>query len=104
VIQEEMDNTKNAAETTSFENLLALGQMEAISEGGHADDILATGHKFGLPSLPLPSHTHLKHRYDPLIEQVTKLLMRHGKLSVAQRVGSSVSSLILRHLRIYFLP
>jgi small subunit ribosomal protein S7 len=87
VIQEEMDNAKNAAETTSFENILALGQMEAISEGGHADDVLATGHKFGLPSLPLPSNTHLKHRYDPLVEQVTKLLMRHGKLSVAQRVG-----------------
>lgn len=73
--------------------------MEAISEGGHADDVLTPGHKFGLPSLPLPSSTHLKHRYDPLVEQVTKLLMRHGKLSVAQRVGSSVSSLILRHLR-----
>ncbi len=95
-----MGNTKNAAETTSFENLLALGQMEAISQGGPADDVLATDHKSKLPSLPLPSNAHLKHRYDPLVEQVTKLLMRHGKLSVAQRVGSTVSSLTLRHLRI----
>ena len=99
-----METAKITAETTSFENLLALGQMEAVSNGGHADDVLATGHKFGLPNLPLPSNTHLKHRYDPLVEQVTKLLMRHGKLSVAQRVGSSVSSVILRHLRILILP
>jgi small subunit ribosomal protein S7 len=98
-----MDNSKNATETTSFENLLALGQLEAVSEGRHANDVLTQGHKFGLPSLPLPSNTHLKHRYDPVVEQVTKLLMRHGKLSVAQRVGSSVSSLILRHLRNLFL-
>jgi hypothetical protein len=100
VIRKEIDNTKTTAETTSFENLLALGQMEAISNSGHADDVLAAGHKFGLPSLPLPSNTHLKHRYDPLVEQVTKLLMRHGKLSVAQRVGPLVSSLMLHHLHI----
>src|ERR1700730_1091850 len=99
-----MGNTKNAAETTTFENLLALGKLEAVSEGGHADDVLIQGHKFGLPSLPLPSNAHLKHRYDPVVEQVTKLLMRHGKLSIAQRVGSSVSSLILRHLRNPVLP
>lgn len=74
--------------------------MEAISEGGYAVDVLAPGHKFGLPSLPLPSNTHLKHRYDPVVEQVTKLLMRHGKLSVAQRVGSSVPYLTMRHLRV----
>lgn len=70
-----------------------MGQIEAISEGGHADDVLDPGHKFGLPDLPLPSNLHLKHRYDPAVEQVTKLLMRHGKLSIAQRVGSSILSL-----------
>lgn len=44
------------------------------------------GLKFGMPSLPLPKDGHVKHRYDPLVEQVTNLLMRHGKKSVAQRV------------------
>lgn len=44
------------------------------------------GHIFGLPELPLPSTSHLKHRYDPIIHQVTNLLMQDGKLSKAQRV------------------
>jgi len=87
VIRDEMGNTKNAAENTSFANLLALGQMEAIASGGHANGVENPGHKFGLPNLPLPSTSHLKHRYDPVVDQVTKLLMRHGKLGVAQRVG-----------------
>lgn len=44
------------------------------------------GHIFGLPELPLPSTSHLKHRYDPVVHQVTNLLMQDGKLSKAQRV------------------
>lgn len=48
------------------------------------------GHIFGLPELPLPSTSHLKHRYDPIIHQVTNLLMQDGKLSKAQRVRPSV--------------
>lgn len=44
------------------------------------------GHKFGLPDLPLPPGSNLRKRYDTLVDQVTKLLMRDGKLSVAQRV------------------
>ena len=90
VIKEEMDKTQKAAENTSFANLLALGQMEAIASSGRASDVETPGHKFELPNLPLPSTSNLKHRYDPVVEQVTKLIMRHGKLSVAQRVGSSL--------------
>ena len=44
------------------------------------------GLKFEAPTLPLPQDGHVKHRYDPVVEQVTNLLMRHGKKSVAQRV------------------
>jgi small subunit ribosomal protein S7 len=44
------------------------------------------GVKFGLPALPLPSELNLHHRYDPLIEQFTGLLIQHGKKGVAQRV------------------
>ena len=34
----------------------------------------------------IPSDLRLKHRYDPLIHQVTNLLMQDGKLGKAQRV------------------
>ena len=44
------------------------------------------GHKFGLPEVPLKRTDNFKRRYDPVVEQLTKALMRHGKLSVAQRV------------------
>lgn len=84
-------NSKSAAETTTFDNLLALGKLDAIALGGHAEDVVEPiGHKFGLPTLPIPSASNLHYRYDPVVDQVTNLLMRHGKKSVAQRVGSSV--------------
>ena len=57
-------------------------EMQVFGEG--------QGHMFGLPELPLPSNLHIKHRYDPVIEQVTNLIMRSGKLSQAQRVRPSV--------------
>jgi small subunit ribosomal protein S7 len=44
------------------------------------------GYKFGLPDMPLPRTDHLRRRYDPVVEQLTKSLMRHGKLSAAQKV------------------
>lgn len=94
IIKKEMDDSTkaaDAADTTSFANLLALGQLQNITNGGHASDPVDLGHKFGMPALPLPSEGNLKHRYDPVVSQVTKLLMRDGKLSVAQRVGLSVS-------------
>ncbi|KAI9850170.1 MAG: hypothetical protein M1838_006015 [Thelocarpon superellum] len=53
------------------------------------------GLKFGMPELPLARHAHLKHRYDPVVQQVTNLLMRDGKLSAAQ----TNMSRILSHLR-----
>ncbi|KAL9103585.1 MAG: hypothetical protein Q9163_001387 [Psora crenata] len=50
-----------------------------------SSSIQREGHVFGLPTLPLPSKMHLKRRYDPIVHQVTNLLMRDGKLSNAQR-------------------
>ena len=93
VIKEEI-NDKNATDNTTFENLLALGQMQNIANGGKLEDPVPfneLGHKFGLPELPIPSANNMKHRYDPVVTQVTNLLMKDGKKSVAQRVGSSVS-------------
>lgn len=49
------------------------------------------GLKFEMPSLPLPKDGHVKHRHDPVVDQVTNLLMRHGKKSVAERVGQPTS-------------
>jgi hypothetical protein len=68
--------------------------MQNVANGRELQDQAAfndLGHKFGIPELPLPSTHNLKHRYDPVVSQVTNLLMRHGKKGVAQRVGSSVS-------------
>jgi small subunit ribosomal protein S7 len=53
------------------------------------------GLKFEMPTLPLPKDGHVKHRYDPVVEQVTNLLMRHGKKSVAQSVSSTLSHVAL---------
>ncbi|RGP71155.1 hypothetical protein FSPOR_3488 [Fusarium sporotrichioides] len=43
------------------------------------------GHKFGLPRRPWPEGFNMKKRYHPVLEQITRLLMKDGKLSVAQR-------------------
>jgi small subunit ribosomal protein S7 len=54
------------------------------------------GLKFEMPTLPLPKGGHVQRRYDPVVEQVTNLLMRHGKKSVAQRVRPFLRVLELR--------
>lgn len=47
------------------------------------------GHKFPLPNFFKFAKTdNFKKRYDPVVEQVTRSLMRHGKLSQAQAVGN----------------
>ncbi|KAG8531082.1 uncharacterized protein KY384_004439 [Bacidia gigantensis] len=45
------------------------------------------GHMFPLPDLPLPSKSHIRRRYEPIVDQFTKLMMKHGELSKAQSVG-----------------
>ena len=45
------------------------------------------GHKFPLPDLSeWTRKDHIKRRYDPVVEQLTKMIMRDGKLSKAQSV------------------
>ena len=66
-----------------------LAQTQSIINLGPAE-LESSGHIYGLPDLPLPSTSHIKHRYDPVVKQVTNLLMQDGKLSVAQRVRPSV--------------
>ncbi|RDA83298.1 hypothetical protein CP532_5741 [Ophiocordyceps camponoti-leonardi (nom. inval.)] len=52
------------------------------------------GHKYGLPEKPYPPNFHLKKRYHPVLDQITRLLMRDGKLSVAQRNMSMVMNFL----------
>jgi small subunit ribosomal protein S7 len=67
-----------------------LARSEAAAESQSIvsieTDVQKAGHKFGLPQKPYPEGFHVKKRYHPVLEQITRLLMRHGELSVAQRV------------------
>ncbi|KAI9659740.1 MAG: hypothetical protein M1831_003638 [Alyxoria varia] len=53
------------------------------------------GLKFEPPGRPLKEHRHVQKRYDDVVEQVTNMIMRDGKKSVAQRNMAT----ILTHLR-----
>lgn len=85
---------------TTPENLEALRQLELLSQGLAPFDAQADGHKFGLTTATtrpaaaedgadadqrLPQVGKLQDRYDPVIAQLTRLLMRDGKLAKAQR-------------------
>ena len=72
-------------------NVDTLRQLQLASYGLNPFDPDLLGHKFGLPELPLEKDNHLKYRYSPVIMQITRLLMRDGKLSKAQRVSTDTS-------------
>ncbi|KAM7202460.1 Ribosomal protein S7 domain containing protein [Rhypophila sp. PSN 637] len=76
-------------------NAAALHYLQLVAYGVDPRDPAIEGHKFGLPELPLPSEKHVKHRYDPIIDQMTRLLMKDGKLGKAQRD----MAMILNYLR-----
>lgn len=99
VVKEELDNkaSNNSPSQSSKENRLASQQHE---HGGDLEEFTRPGHKFGIPELPLPPDANLKYRYDPLVHQFTRLIMRDGKLSRAQRN----MAYILNHLRISPAP
>jgi small subunit ribosomal protein S7 len=65
-----------ADEQNSIESLNAL---QTTSDGS------GEGHKFPLPELPLPPNMIKKTRYDPVVEQLTNLMMRDGNKATAQR-------------------
>ncbi|KAL8730291.1 MAG: hypothetical protein Q9166_004174 [cf. Caloplaca sp. 2 TL-2023] len=92
VMQEQIQSSSPSG-TRSFSTSTRRRQEAMIS---FEDSGLQTsGHKFELPALPLAANLHLKYRYAPIVKQVTNLLMRDGKLSVAQRN----MAMILNHLR-----
>jgi hypothetical protein len=44
------------------------------------------GLKFDMPG-PLPKSENFRNRYEPVVDQFTKLIMRDGKLATAQKVN-----------------
>lgn len=67
----------------------ARKQQEAIIRF-EDQGIEGLNHNFDLPELPLGPREHFRYRYDPVVKQITMLLMRDGKLATAQRVCSTV--------------
>jgi len=70
------------------ENQKALRQLQMAAYGLETFDPEVHGHKFGVPVLPIAPDMNHKRRYDTVVDQMTKLLMRDGKLAKAQRVNS----------------
>ena len=75
--------------------MLSIEPTESASDETLDLSTESEGHKYPLPTLPLASNMHKDYRYDPVVKQVTNLMMVDGKLSVAQRN----MSFILQHLR-----
>ena len=66
-------------------NAEAIARLEQVAAGEDMYDN-EEGLKFGVLSQLPGKHDHLQKRYPEVLDQVTKLLMRDGKLSKAQRV------------------
>ncbi|KAF4555032.1 Ribosomal protein S7p/S5e-like protein [Elsinoe fawcettii] len=71
---------------TSEAPLEDLAQYDASEESSSA----VQGVKFGMPDLPIPARMHKDYRYDPVVEQVTNLMMQHGEKAKAQRNMSNI--------------
>lgn len=67
----------------------AMQQLEMAAHG--LDPFQFTGYKFEEPPMPEGktdvAQYHMRHRYEEGISQLTRLLMRDGKLSKAQNVS-----------------
>ncbi|KAF2971707.1 hypothetical protein GQX73_g1821 [Xylaria multiplex] len=78
----------------NFVNAEAIAALEQAAAGEDALALAAQGLKFGMPTPPA-KHEQLQDRHHPVVHQVTRMLMRDGKLSKAQKHVS----LILNYLR-----
>lgn len=77
------------------EALLAASEASVLEASSTGQELQNPGHKFALPQKPYPEGFNMKKRYHPVIEQITRVLMRDGKLSVAQRVRDRVKCLTI---------
>ncbi|KAI0858753.1 ribosomal protein S7 domain-containing protein [Xylaria cubensis] len=78
----------------NFMNEEAIAALEQAAAGQDALDLIAEGLKYGMPKPP-SKQDQLQNRHHPVIHQITRMLMRDGKLSKAQKHVS----LILNYLR-----
>ncbi|KAI0509696.1 ribosomal protein S7 domain-containing protein [Xylaria bambusicola] len=78
----------------NFLNAEALAALEKAASGEDALSLSVEGLKYGMPTPPA-KHEQLQDRHHPVIHQVTRMLMRDGKLSAAQQH----LSFILNYLR-----
>ncbi|XWW98710.1 hypothetical protein V2A60_006712 [Cordyceps javanica] len=72
----------------SAEAVLAVGDAEAAelkADGQAGKHTQSLGHKWPLPQKPYPDGFNVKKRYHPVVEQITRLMMRDGKLASAHR-------------------
>ncbi|PSK42738.1 37S ribosomal protein S7, mitochondrial [Elsinoe australis] len=63
-----------------------LSETTYLQESTPAEE----GVKFGMPDLPIPARNHKDYRYDPVVDQVTNLMMQHGEKAKAQRNMSNI--------------
>jgi small subunit ribosomal protein S7 len=69
------------------EALVAAAAQQSVATADAGDILDSPGHKYPLPTRPYPADFNHKKRYHPVLDQMIRLMMRDGKLSVAQRVG-----------------
>lgn len=63
-----------------------LYNVGKIPSAAETEGLEEPGYSFPLPEKPYSPDFNHKKRYHPVLEQLTRLMMRDGKLSVAQRV------------------
>ncbi|KAF3342746.1 Serine/threonine-protein phosphatase ppe1 [Verticillium dahliae VDG2] len=87
---------KDGLTPSQMEHLYREGSIPPTVSDGDAQRDLEKGrsYKYPLPA-PLPENSKLQARYHPVLEQLTNVMMRHGKKSVAQRN----MAMILNYLR-----
>ena len=88
-VLKERPESKTPNGTRSF-STMARRRADVVTTTSEHTAVESQGHIFGLPELPIPPRNHLKYRYEPIVQQVTGLIMKSGKLGVAQRVRPSV--------------
>ncbi|KAF3482873.1 uncharacterized protein GIQ15_02197 [Arthroderma uncinatum] len=99
--QDEQKEVKDMSSTDP--SVATVANMLAASNRGESVEVgqgIPEGFKFEPPTLPLPPNERVNRRYEPLVEQFTKLMMKDGKLSLAQKHMAR----ILEHLRTASAP
>ncbi|KAI5289582.1 hypothetical protein KEM54_003628 [Ascosphaera aggregata] len=76
-------------EATPMEQLIA-----AMGNGSAPLEEPIKGLKFSMPATPDYATGHLRKRYDPVLDQFTKMLMRHGKLAKAENNMNAIINIL----------